>query len=78
MTGYPSPDEPWADAVRDSVALVEAVRAEDRLGTSAILRNGDRDLMCITLAKLLSEAADDLAVPPAWFRRWSASAVTRP
>lgn len=57
--------EVWADAVRDSTALVEAVRAEDLKGCRAILRNCDRDLVCVVLAKLMAEAADDVNVTPA-------------
>jgi hypothetical protein len=70
--------EQWADAVRDSIALVTAARADDMLGCKAVLRNADCELTMVTLAKLMSEACDDLDVTPEHFRSWAQSAVNRP
>ncbi len=66
------------DAVLDSVALVQAVRDDDLTGCRIILRNCDRDLVAVTLAKLLAEAADDLQVTSGELRAWGISAAGRP
>lgn len=68
----------WDDVLADTVALVNACRADDGEGVGAVLRHGDRDMMLCTAVKLLAEVSDELRAGPVGFRLWAQEASQRP
>jgi hypothetical protein len=74
------PEHELADALRDSLALVECA-AGDPEGFGAILRNADHPRVTVVLSKLLCELVNDsaagLCVCAECFRDWASSAIER-
>ena len=65
------PDEVCADAVRDLIALVTAVREEDYKGWAAVALNADRE-MCLAFAeRLLVRLCDERGLTPGEWAEWA-------
>lgn len=66
------------DEVLDAVALVQAVRDGDDDGILAIVGNADREGVCLALARLVAEAADEQQASAGHLRAWAFQALNRP